>query len=129
VNNPSGTFTREIEVTITNVGSSALPGGEAHLLLKNRSKAAKLKQVTVDSTLPLDSSKLTARRPQFLRADLPELDPGQSEEVTVTLHESERFKRHIDIQTYLFQIEMDVTVNKSRAIDRYYDVNDEYIRP
>ena len=66
-NSPNGTFTHEIEITITNVGSATLPRGSAHLLLKNRSKAAKLKRVTIAATLPLSSSKVTAKQAQFSR--------------------------------------------------------------
>jgi hypothetical protein len=129
VHSRNSVVTKEVVVTITNVGATALPARAAKLTLKNESKGAKLSDISVDPSLALFGTRTAEKQRQFIQTDLPALAPGESEDVTVTIREMERWKIQQDTQTKIFAIEMDVTQNKAQVADRAYISYDEYVRP
>jgi hypothetical protein len=129
VSNPKAIITRELAITVTNVGTADLPAHAAHMKLKNKSKAAKITEATVSATIPLGMQRIVAQQIAFLRADLPSLAPGESEELFVTARETERFKSLQDTQTKIFAISLDITTNKAKSSDRAFRGYDEYVRP
>jgi hypothetical protein len=122
-------FDREVVLTVTNTGSAPLPASAIHLKLKNRAQAATLRAVEAFGDIDGTSIKVSKSAKTFLQATLPSLEPGESENITVQINETERFKVRQDTQTKIFAIEMDVTVNKAKTLDRDYQAEDTYIRP